>query len=667
MHRKIAFSAKQKKAQLQEKRAIKRGDIEPLSHQEQKDRKRKNKIIKSQIHGIPPPAPHAPDQSRKFMYGLAKLPQKFLEETQILASTVPLLRPIPSESAILYPSVLAPTTALGARDETGKTISDQLTCPKRPKWRYDMTKNEVEKNERVWFQKWLDQTDTVIHGIYDGEIKESSDGIPTMPHAPTSFERNLDVWRQLWRVTEIAQVVLILLDSRCPVLHYPPSLANYMALPHIANRSRTILVLTKVDIAGPARAEAWTRYLKNQYPTARVVQVESYTEKDSSSSGERKRYEPHIPTIFRHTLVEALKEAHEDLLKPPERLKDRPEALAKWRPSVKRDIDWNKVLSAKGAKVGATVGGAAVPHAAVHNDDSYGPPGNEDEDNEGLGPQVEPEFLTVGLIGQPNVGKSSLLNALFGVPKVKASTTPGKTKHFQTLFWTPDVRLVDCPGLVMPNVTPMELQVLTGILPISRIAAIPLCIHYAAQLLPLEKIFGLEHPAKAAKAQEAVIEDKRTWREPRISIGDDHSIAKEPVWTAMDILAAYAVKKGWVTAKTGRPDINRAGNSMLRALAEARIRWAFRPEGTHSESIGQEGNGVWLPGDNEYPEHEFDSESEEEESASDVDSEDFSEAEGESDNEDESTTVPQSSSLGGRFSALALEDSNSEIDEGVNS
>ena len=34
-----------------------------------------------------------------------------------------------------------------------------------------------------------------------------------------------------------------------------------------------------------------------------------------------------------------------------------------------------------------------------------------------------------------------------------------QTKHFQTLFWTPEVRLVDCPGLVMPNFVPMETQV----------------------------------------------------------------------------------------------------------------------------------------------------------------------------------------------------------------
>lgn len=43
--------------------------------------------------------------------------------------------------------------------------------------------------------------------------------------------------------------------------------------------------------------------------------------------------------------------------------------------------------------------------------------------------------------------------------------------------------------------------------------------------------------------------------------GEGEGAKKEPKWTAMDIMTAYADRKGWVTAKAGRPDVNRAGNA----------------------------------------------------------------------------------------------------------
>ena len=93
-------------------------------------------------------------------------------------------------------------------------------------------------------------------------------------------------------MTEISQIILILLDSRCPTLHLPPALSAYLAGVSNAPRLRTILVLTKVDIAGPDRAAAWTRYLTARHPGVRVVHVESYTEKyqdgDPSSSSSKK-------------------------------------------------------------------------------------------------------------------------------------------------------------------------------------------------------------------------------------------------------------------------------------------------------------------------------------------------------------------------------------------
>lgn len=177
-------------------------------------------------------------------------------------------------------------------------------------------------------------------------------------------------------------------------------------------------MLTKVDIAGPARADAWTRYLQHRFPGLRVVQVESYAEKTTAeASGARKAYEPHLPSAFRQTLVDALRDTHAELLELPERIRDVPEKAAAWKPPVKREVDWEAVLHARGGKVGHAVGGVAVPRPsdAVSGDPSEpvsmkeGPEEDEDDD-------VEPEFLTIGLIG---MSEQLLTRLLYITPAVQ--------------------------------------------------------------------------------------------------------------------------------------------------------------------------------------------------------------------------------------------------------
>ncbi|KAJ7225362.1 P-loop containing nucleoside triphosphate hydrolase protein, partial [Mycena pura] len=544
-------STTQKKAAVKLKRAIKRGDLQPPEQKQNPRRTHRRPLA---------PVSDAVQSSRKLQSAFVKLPAEFLEQTKTLAAKLPLTRPIPS-SACRFPSINFDVDAV-------------LHCPRRPKWTFDMTKKEVERNEEGIFRKWLDQTDQLVGEWQNLEITKNESfrppsDTPVAAQTPrwTTFERNLEVWRQLWRVTEISQILLVLLDSRAPLLHYPPSLETYLS------DRRIILVLTKVDIAGPARVDAWTRYFNARYPGLKVVQVESYIEKEMTSVHQgRKQHQPHIPETFRTRLVQAIREEHAAMLEPPEKVRANPSRLANWKPKVKRDIDWNRVMSPEGEKVGTCVGGPTAPH----DDDAP-------EDSE------EPMFFTIGLIGQPNVGKSSLLNALFGTSKVRASKTPGKTKHFQTLFWTPDVRLVDCPGLVMPNFVPLELQVLSGILPISRVSAVPFCIHYAAGLLPLERIYRIPQP------DQMNVVDKRTWRHGEPPGGSE---TKEKAWMAMDILVGYADAKGWVTAKGGRPDVHRAGNAILRALAEGRVRWAFWPPDTNvdlsSDGTAVDGVGIWM-------------------------------------------------------------------------
>jgi hypothetical protein len=57
------------------------------------------------------------------------------------------------------------------------------------------------------------------------------------------------------------------------------------------------------------------------------------------------------------------------------------------------------------------------------------------------------------------------------------------------------------------------------------------------------------------------VEDKRTWRPGQRLLTQTKAQSNELKWTANDIMIAYAEKKGWVTAKAGRPDIHRAGNA----------------------------------------------------------------------------------------------------------
>ena len=78
--------------------------------------------------------------------------------------------------------------------------------------------------------------------------------------------------------------------------------------------------------------------------------------------------------------------------------------------------------------------------------------------------------LKVGLIGYPNVGKSSIINVLMKSKRVSTGSTPGKTKHFQTLNLNDNIILCDCPGLVFPTlVNSKSDMVLNGVIPIDNL------------------------------------------------------------------------------------------------------------------------------------------------------------------------------------------------------
>jgi len=59
--------------------------------------------------------------------------------------------------------------------------------------------------------------------------------------------------------------------------------------------------------------------------------------------------------------------------------------------------------------------------------------------------------ISVGFVGYPNVGKSSVINALKKKKCCKSAPIPGETRVWQYITLTRRIYLIDCPGVVYIN------------------------------------------------------------------------------------------------------------------------------------------------------------------------------------------------------------------------
>lgn len=126
-----------------------------------------------------------------------------------------------------------------------KAHRGRLTVPRRPKWDSTTTPERLDALERGSFLDWR-------RGLAD--LQENQDLLMT------PFERNLEVWRQLWRVVERSDLVVQIVDARSPLLFRSDDLDNYVK--DIDPKKENLLLINKADMLTVKQRQAWAKYLK---------------------------------------------------------------------------------------------------------------------------------------------------------------------------------------------------------------------------------------------------------------------------------------------------------------------------------------------------------------------------------------------------------------------
>ena len=80
------------------------------------------------------------------------------------------------------------------------------------------------------------------------------------PNLPP-FEKNLDFWRQLWKIVEISDVVVQVVDVRNPLFYQSNDLAEYVK--NTSNGSKqNVLLLNKADFLSSEQRSCWANHFE---------------------------------------------------------------------------------------------------------------------------------------------------------------------------------------------------------------------------------------------------------------------------------------------------------------------------------------------------------------------------------------------------------------------
>ncbi|NWI20298.1 LSG1 GTPase, partial [Crypturellus soui] len=446
--------------------------------------------------------------------------------------------------------------------------------PYRPYWDKTTSAEDLKQAERESFLEWRRQL---------AHLEEEKNLILT------PFERNLEFWRQLWRVIERSDIVVQIVDARNPLLFRCQDLENYVK--EVSSDKENMILINKADLLSEEQRAAWAHFFEKEgvkvvfwsalaecsrlAGEAKELDPEDVAEDAGDSEDERSSEEDNYRQDgAESTYTDNAFQAGNGVLVSDDDSSDEYEDCEDdeeddWQ-TCSEDEGGGKVNTTAPKTIEDSSAGAAVQCVVQEQNRNIRNFSHLVQRDELLeifktmhnGPRVKMGEVNVGLVGYPNVGKSSTINTILGNKKVSVSATPGRTKHFQTLYVEPGLCLCDCPGLVMPSFISTKAEMIcSGILPIDQMRDHKInwfpSLAYVCQHIPrniLEATYGIN-----------IIR-------PR----EDEDPDRKP--TAEELLTAYGCMRGFMTAH-GQPDQPRSARYILKDYVSGKLLYCHPPPG----------------------------------------------------------------------------------------
>ncbi|TNM87955.1 large subunit GTPase 1 homolog [Takifugu flavidus] len=422
-----------------------------------------------------------------------------------------------------------------------------LRIPRRPHWDDSTSGEALQQAEKDTFLEWR----RIL-----AQLEEEQKLILT------PFERNLEFWRQLWRVIERSDIVVQIVDGRNPLLFRCPDLESYVK--EVSTNKVNMLLVNKADLLTREQRRSWARYFEKE--GLRAVFWSALAE-GNRLDAEEKGMEEEDPELDESDPEDEGQPDNEELAKRSvdgSKEEEETGTVEEQQENTDEEEDWHTCSEEESEENEGTARSSG--DISFHNSSRLL---RKDELLKMFkathnGPRCKDGQLTVGLVGYPNVGKSSTINTILRNKKVSVSATPGHTKHFQTLYVEPDLCLCDCPGLVMPSFVSTKAEMIcSGILPIDQMRDHVPAVSLICQTIPrhvLEGTYGIN-----------IIR-------PR----EDDDPDRHP--TSEELLMSYGYMRGFMTSH-GQPDQSRSARYILKDYVSGKLLYCNPPPGIHAEDF----------------------------------------------------------------------------------